>query len=121
MTDEGNDPRGHLIRPYAFTRGRTEPAREVAIEAVLVTTPRGRQEARFAGRDKHVICDLCHTQAQSLAEVAAHTSMPLGVARVLVAEMVTEGMLTLHDTTAGDGHAEHIKLLERVLSGLQRL
>lgn len=121
MDGRGHDPRGHLIRPYAFTRGRTEPTSDVAIEAVLVTTSRGRQEAPFAGRDKHVICDLCHRQAQSLAEVAAYTNMPLGVARVLVAEMVTEGMLTLHDTTAGGGYAEHMELLERVLGGLRKL
>ena len=29
------DPRGALVRPYAVTRGRTEPARDIAIEAVL--------------------------------------------------------------------------------------
>lgn len=121
MDGPGHDPRGHLVRPYAFTGGRTEPTREVAIEAVLVTTPQGRQEAPFAGRDKHVICDLCDRQPQSLAEVAARTGMPLGVARVLVAEMVTEQMLTLHETTIDDSYAEHMNLLEKVLDGLRKL
>lgn len=121
MDGPGRDPRGHLIRPYTFTRGRTEPTREVAIEAVLVTTQRGRQEAPFAGRDKHLICDLCDRQPQSLAEVAARTRMPLGVARVLVAEMVAEDMLTLHDTTIDDSYTEHMDLLEKVLDGLRKL
>src|SRR6266516_2638738 len=49
-----DDPRGALVRPYAVTRGRTEPQRDIAIEAVLVTTVRGKQEARFAGRDRRV-------------------------------------------------------------------
>ena len=121
MDGPGHDPRGYLVRPYAFTRGRTEPIREVAIEAVLVTTSQGRQEAPFAGRDKHLICDLCDRQPQSLAEVAAHTGMPLGVARVLVADMVNQDMLTLHDTTVDDSYAEHMDLLEKVLDGLRKL
>jgi hypothetical protein len=117
----GEDPRGALVRPYAVTRGRTEPQRDIAIEAVLVTTPRGRQEARFAGRDKQMIASLCEGRAQSLAEIAAYTRLPLGVSRVLVADMVTDGFLALHDpseTTRGD---DRMELLERVLSGLRRL
>lgn len=121
MDGLGHDPRGHLVRPYAFTGGRTEPTREIAIEAVLVTTSQGRHEAPFAGRDKHLICDLCDRAPQSLAEVAAHTGMPLGVARVLVAELVTEALLTLHDTTVDDSYAEHMDLLEKVLDGLRKL
>jgi Protein of unknown function (DUF742) len=115
-----DDPRGALVRPYAVTRGRTEPRRDIAIEAILVTTVRGRQEARFAGRDKQLIASLCDGRAQSLAEIAAHTRMPLGVSRVLVADMVADGLLALHnplEAQAGD----RMELLERVLSGLRRL
>jgi hypothetical protein len=115
------DPRGQLIRPYAVTRGRTEPTRDIAIEAILVTTPRGRQEAAFAGRDKQMIADLCDGRALSLAEIASHLRVPLGVARVLVADMATEGMLTLHETNVSEGYEERMELLERVLSGLRKL
>jgi hypothetical protein len=115
------DPRGALIRPYAVTRGRTEPVRDVAIEAVLVTTPRGRQEAAFAGRDKQMIATLCDSRPLSLAEIASHTRVPLGVARVLVADMATEGLLILHDSTVHEGYEDRMELLERVLSGLRKL
>src|SRR5512142_740356 len=97
MGPTGEDPRGALVRPYAVTRGRTEPRRDIAIEAVLLTTPRGRQEAPFAGRDKQVIGGLCDGRAQSLAEIAARLRLPLGVARVLVADMVADGLLVLHE------------------------
>jgi Protein of unknown function (DUF742). len=117
----GHDPRGQLIRPYAVTRGRTEPTRDIAIEAILTTTPRGRQEAAFAGRDKQMIATLCDGRALSLAEIASHMRLPLGVARVLVADMATEGMLTLHETTVSDGYEDRMELLERVLSGLRNL
>ena len=41
MTDQPNDPRGALVRPYAVTRGRTEPRRDIPIEAVLVASQAG--------------------------------------------------------------------------------
>lgn len=115
------DPRGALVRPYAVTRGRTEPLRDIAIEAILVTTPRGRQEAAFAGRDRQMIAQLCDGRALSLAEIAAHMRMPLGVARVLVADMAVDGLLSLHDPSVNDDYYDRMELLERVLSGLRKL
>ncbi len=120
MERAGEDPRGALVRPYAVTRGRTEPRRDIAIEAVLLTTTRGQQEARFAGRDKQMIASLCDGRAQSLAEVAAYTRLPLGVSRVLVADMVADGLLALHDPL-DQRDDDRMELLERVLSGLRRL
>jgi hypothetical protein len=118
----GHDPRGALVRPYAVTRGRTEPQRVIALEAILLCTARGAQEARFAGRDKQVIASLCDGRALSLAEIAAHTRLPLGVARVLVADMVADGLLALHEALRPDAdRAGRMDVLERVLSGLRRL
>lgn len=119
MDPPDHDPRGQLVRPFSLTRGRTQPASRIAIEAILVTTDRGRQEAPYAGRHKHHIADLCQ-QPQSLAEIAAHMHIPLGVATVLVADMTGEHMLTLHNP-AHDGYHEHLHTLERVLDGLRNL
>ncbi len=120
MAQAGDDPRGALVRPYAVTRGRTEPRRDIAIEAVLLTTVKGQQESRFAGRDKQMIASLCDGRAQSLAEIAALTRLPLGVSRVLVADMVADGLLALNDV-AEVHDDDRMELLERVLSGLRRL
>ena len=116
-----NDPRGALVRPYAVTRGRTEPQRNIPIEAVLVASQAAVQEARFAGHDKYRIAVLCEPRAQSLAEIAAHCRLPLGVARVLVADMVADGLLMLHSAAPKEGFTERMDLLERVLSGLRKL
>ena len=116
-----HDPRGNLVRPYAVTRGRTEPQRDIPIEAVLVASHGSVQEARFAGHDKYRIAVLCEPRAQSLAEIAARSRLPLGVARVLVADMVTDGLLSLHSATPRQGFTERMDLLERVLSGLRKL
>jgi Protein of unknown function (DUF742) len=116
-----SDPRGNLVRPYAVTRGRTEPQRDIPIEAVLVASQSAVQEARFAGHDKYRIAVLCEPRAQSLAEIAAYSRLPLGVARVLVADMVTDGLLSLHSAAPKEGFSERMDLLERVLSGLRKL
>ncbi|MFI5492603.1 DUF742 domain-containing protein [Actinoplanes sp. NPDC051859] len=115
------DPRGNLVRPYAVTRGRTEPRREIPIEAVLVASQAAVQEARFAGHDKYRIAVLCEPRAQSLAEIAVYSRLPLGAARVLVADMVADGMLSLHSAAPKSGFTERMDLLERVLSGLRKL
>ncbi|GIE96074.1 DUF742 domain-containing protein [Paractinoplanes rishiriensis] len=115
------DPRGNLVRPYAVTRGRTEPIRDIPIEAVLVASQAAVQEARFAGHDKYRIAVLCETKPQSLAELSALTRLPLGVARVLVADMVADGLLSLHSAAPRKGFTERMDLLERVLSGLRKL
>ena len=120
-SQQPNDPRGSLVRPYAVTRGRTEPKRDIPIEAVLVASQSAVQESRFAGHDKYRIASLCEPRPQSMAEIAAHCRMPLGVARVLVADMVTDGLLSLHSAAPAEGFSERMHLLERVLSGLRKL
>lgn len=121
MGQPHHDPRGALVRPYAVTRGRTEPLQNIPIEAVLVTTVAAVQESRFAGHDKHRIAVVCEGRPQSLAEIAAYSRLPLGVTRVLVADMVAEGLLKLRSAAPVEAYDERMNVLERVLSGLRRL
>ena len=57
-----------------------------------------------------------------VAEIAAHLSLPLGVARVLVGDLVTQGYLRVH-TTLGDSTTddERRELIGRTLRGLRAL
>lgn len=121
MDRRREDPRGALVRPYAVTRGRTEPRQEIALEALLTASSAAVNESRFAGHDKHRIAVICESRAQSLVEVAAHTRLPLGVTRVLVADMIADNLLTLHSPAPAEAYEERMELLERVLSGLRRL
>ncbi|WP_433207185.1 DUF742 domain-containing protein [Dactylosporangium sp. CS-047395] len=116
MVHGEEDPRGALVRPYAVTRGRTEPTHEIAIEALMLTMRMGIEASRYAGRDQLLIANLCTDRPQSLAEIAASLRVPLGVARVLVADMITAGILTLHEPVEAED-----SLLERVLIGLRNL
>jgi hypothetical protein len=121
---DDDEPTGALVRPYAVTGGRTRPRVDIAIEALVETTSRGRsrQDPFSQGREQQYIVTLCDGRLQSLAEISARMSLPLGVARVLVADMAADGMVAVYEPTALDGNdAVGTELLERVLSGLRKL
>ena len=82
-----------LIRPFLLTGGRTRPVREgLAIETLLQSRPGAMSSLlRFEARK---IVELCQ-QATSMAEVAAALRVPLGVARVLVSDLVADGSVTV--------------------------
>jgi len=125
---ERDEPTGALVRPYAVTRGRTRPRLEIAIEALIETTVRGRTAGSRPGgnhghgQEQQYIATMCDGRVQSLAEIAARLHLPLGVARVLIADMAAEGMVSVHEPASLDeNEAVGTELLERVLSGLRRL
>src|ERR1051326_309666 len=126
MTDR-DEPTGALVRPYAVTRGRTRPKLNIALEALVETTVRGRAGMRDGyshGREQQYIAALCDGRLQSLAEIAARMQLPLGVARVLIADMASDGLVAVYEPTSFDGETNDsvgTELLERVLSGLRRL
>jgi hypothetical protein len=55
-----------------------------------------------------------------VAEISAVLRMPLGVARILIADMAVEGLVRIQQLDHAEGHPD-VQLLERVLSGLRRL
>jgi uncharacterized protein DUF742 len=123
---QSEEPTGALVRPYAVTGGRTRPRVDIAIEALVETTQRGRTLSGRDGttnvREQQYIVTLCDGRLQSLAEISARMQLPLGVARVLVADMAADGLLAVYEPTSLDGNdAVGTDLLERVLSGLRKL
>ena len=111
---------GSLVRPYARTGGRTRSDYDLAIEALVSTSERGRA-ARAAIRPEHrSICGLC-IDAHSVAEVAAHLGIPLGVAKVLIGDLAGMGLVMIHESGMVVGDRPSMEFLERVLSGLRRL
>ncbi|MFE7749247.1 DUF742 domain-containing protein [Streptomyces sp. NPDC057428] len=110
-----------LVRPYAMTGGRTRPRYQLAIEALVSTTA---DPSRLQGQlpEHQRICRLC-IEIKSVAEISALLSIPLGVARILVADLAEAGLVAIHqpggDEAAGGQPA--VTLLERVLSGLRKL
>ncbi|MBB5956547.1 hypothetical protein FHS29_003133 [Saccharothrix tamanrassetensis] len=111
---------GSLVRPYTRTGGRTRPDYDLAIEALVSTSERGLERDAAVLPEHRSICGLC-TDTRSVAEVAAHLRLPLGVVRVLIGDMASMGLVLIHQGGLVVGDRPSIEFLERVLSGLRRL
>ncbi|MFI1093051.1 DUF742 domain-containing protein [Streptomyces sp. NPDC020917] len=110
-----------LVRPYAMTGGRTRPRYQLAIEA-LVSTTADAERLRGQLPEHQRICLLCR-EVKSIAEISALLTIPLGVVRILVADLAEAGLVAIHQP-GGDsaaGGQPDVTLLERVLSGLRKL
>ncbi|MHC0434279.1 DUF742 domain-containing protein [Streptomyces sp. O3] len=110
-----------LVRPYAMTGGRTRPRYQLAIEALVHTTAEPHQMQGQLPEHQR-ICNLCR-EIKSVAEISALLTIPLGVARILVADLAEAGLVAIHQP-GGDENAggqPDVTLLERVLSGLRKL
>ena len=89
------------------------------IEALISVAPYPRQDLTTLTPEYKAIIDLCRNW-RSVAEVSALLRLPLGVTRVLIADMAHEGLLRLHQSPFTEGQPD-LQLLERVLSGLRKL
>ena len=113
------DDEDFLVRPYAVTGGRTRPRTQLEIEAMVAA-------AHYEARDLSVLSPECQAilgfcrDWRSVAEVSAVLRMPLGVARILIADMAVEGLVRIHQLDHAQGRPD-LNLLERVLSGLRKL
>ncbi|KNE79254.1 hypothetical protein ADZ36_28575 [Streptomyces fradiae] len=109
------------MRPYAMTGGRTRPRYQLAIEALVHTTAApGQLQGQLPEHQR--ICHLCR-EIKSVAEVSALLTIPLGVARILVADLAEAGLVAIHQPGGDEsaGGQPDVTLLERVLSGLRKL
>ena len=110
-----------LVRPYTLTSGRTNSRIALPLEAA-VETLESTKPPRWPGNDvRGQMLVLC-AESPSVAEIAARLSLPLGVARVLVGDLVTQGYLRVH-ATLGDSATtdERRELIGRTLRGLRAL
>ena len=112
--DEGYRPR--LIRSYTLTAGRTAAKIELAMEATLRL--QAGAEAPVLSPSAAQVLEVC--DRRSVAEVSALTKMPIGVTRVLLGDLIEQGLVriqaTINDSTSTD---ERLELIERTLRGLR--
>ncbi|MEV6900728.1 DUF742 domain-containing protein [Amycolatopsis sp. NPDC051372] len=113
-------PAKSRVRPYARTRGRTRSDHNLALEALVSTSDDGRRYRGVRSIEHRRICDLC-LDTRSVAEIAAHLHLPLGVVKILVGDMADIGLVLIHQTELVLGDRSSRDFMERVLQGLRNL
>jgi hypothetical protein len=110
-----------LVRPYILTSGRTNSRVHLPLEAPIGKLSTGKA-TRWPGSDPRAQILTMSVDHPSVAEIAARLSLPLGVARVLIGDLVTQGYLQVH-TTLDDSSSydEQRELIGRTLRGLRAL
>ena len=112
-----------MVRPYAVTGGRTEAADGDALTLLTVLVATGRplpadDPARLAP-EHHRLLNLCGRQV-TLADLAADTALPLGVVRVLVADLTQLEAITVVGQRSPDQETSN-DVLQEMLNGLRAL
>jgi hypothetical protein len=112
-----------VVRPYAVTGGRTEPADGEVLDliAVVVATglPAGGPDAERPSPEHRRILALCEQQI-TLADLASDTALPVGVVRVLIADLTMQGAVAVVRQRPTDKRSEK-NVLQEILDGLRAL
>ncbi|WAX76415.1 DUF742 domain-containing protein [Streptomyces sp. KMM 9044] len=109
-----------FVRSYVITGGRSLPSSDDLALHTLVTLAPERTPPLGAGPEVTAIWDLCSGGYLSVAEVAGHLGLPVGVARLLLTDLFEQGHL-LHRAEPPRAQNVDRATLEKVLHGLQSL
>ena len=120
MPDDDWEVEAGVVRPYLFTNGRTRPDNHLlAVEAMVSATDKGGAAAVELTPEQRLIVELCSSGAQSVAEIAALLSMPLGVVRVLVADLAQDHLLEVFEGAVD--LAADVELLQRLIARVKAI
>ena len=115
---------GPVVRPYAVTGGRTEPADGEVLDLVAVVVAIGSNSR--AGDDPirltpehRKILRLCERPV-TVADIASDTALPVGVVRVLLADLILqEAVRVVRNRPAVQLPGNDV--LKEILNGLRAL
>ncbi len=116
VATEADQTQEAVVRPFLLTGGRTQPVQEGLRTHTLITAPASAIHAplRFELRQIVEICQF----PQSVAEIAARLGVPLGVARVLIADLISGGYASSHDQNEDELSVETIERIMRRVRAL---
>jgi Protein of unknown function (DUF742) len=114
---------GPVVRPYAVTGGRTQPADGEVLDLLTLVVATGHpaatdDPARLSPEHRRIL-GLCEQQV-TVVDLAADTALPVGVVRVLLADLILQGAITVvRQRPAGQRTGND--LLQEILNGLRAL
>jgi hypothetical protein len=114
---------GPVVRPYAVTGGRTESSDGEVLDLLTVVVAAKRsavaEDLSWLTPEHRRILGLCEQQA-TVADLAADTALPVGVVRVLVADLILHGaIIPVRKQPASERAGNDV--LQEILNGLRAL
>ncbi len=107
-----------LVRPYAVTGGRTRSTQLGLDLITLVVAMRSPAEVDLQPEYARAL-EACQ-QPVSVVEVAAHVNLPLQVVKVVLSDLIAQGLVIFRSATLShEAPSQH--LLQAVLDGIRRL
>ena len=107
------------VRAYAMTGGRSRASRHLEFETMLRTTATGCDALAALKFERAEIVRRCQTGALSVAELSALLRIPIGVVRVVAADLLAEGLLEAFQ--ASEHIADDVLLITRLIAGVRAL
>jgi hypothetical protein len=110
---------GRVVPVYALTGGRTRSSRgpDMPVETLVTVTPAGGRAGDLRLEYRATV-ELA-ARPVSIVEIGAVLGVPVGVARVLVSDLVEAGYLAVHLPPSSSGGGPTPEVLERLLEGLR--
>ncbi len=111
-----------MVRPYALTGGRTRPTGDRVDLLALVCAVRGASADQADQNDlePEQVSILRRSQVPvPAADLAADLDLPLGVIRILVADLRERGLATVHGPARAT--LTDARILRDVAEGLRRI
>ncbi len=110
---------GAAVRAYAMTGGRSRASVHLEFETMLQATSTGRGAVHASKFERADILRMCVTETLSVAELSARMGVPIGVVRVVAADLLSEGLLeAFHPST---NVADDVLLITRLIAGVRSL
>jgi hypothetical protein len=111
---------GPVVRPYALIGGRTRPSGESLDLIAIITAVRGIEVDASSLDPEHLaVLRLCRIPT-SVAEIAAELDLPLGVVRILLADLRERSLIAIHNPVPA-ARLPDPRILREVVDGLRRL
>ena len=116
-----------LVRPYTLTRGRTRHAEGAAFDVIAqvvaadrtgLADPDGSEGADDPEHQQ--ILELVRSRPLSVAEIAAETDLPLGVARILLGDLLDAELIRV-SRPVPTALLPDVSVLREVIQGLRAL
>ena len=110
---------GPVVRPYAVTGGRVRPIGGFDLVAFVVAAPLDRIDLLPLQPEHRAIVEIAQ-QPVSVAELASQLDLALGVVRVLLGDLLTDGLVASYEPQTSAKIPDD-DILKAVVNGLRAL